>query len=299
MKHTLFHPFVEFFYFFLVLLFSMILMHPAGLAISLLSSAGCAVMLNGRKAVRFGLCCLLPMAVLVCIVNPLFNHRGMTILAYFPDGNPLTLESVLYGMAAACMLMAVMEWFFCFRAVMTSDKFLYLFGKLLPHFSLVLSMIFRLVPEFARQFKRVREAQRTIRETVDSGKNPDKRVMKKFRYAVEDVSIMISWSMEHGIETADSMKSRGYGLPGRSSFSLYRFGKKDAIMLGILALFGGYIAAGCVFQATKFIYYPSIYSWQSGVYPASVFCVYAILCLMPIVFDRKEALTWKRLQSKI
>lgn len=299
MKPVHFHPLVEFFYFFCVVLFSMILMHPAGLAISLFSSVGCAVLLNGRKAVRFDACYLLPMAILVCIINPLFNHRGMTILAYFPDGNPLTLESVLYGLASACMLMAVVEWFFCFRAVMTSDKFLSLFGKIIPHLSLVLSMIFRLVPEFVRQFHKVRAAQRTIRQTADSGKKTGKGVMRKFRYAVEDVSVMISWSMEHGIETADSMKSRGYGLPGRSHFSVYRFGKRDAVMLGTLVLSGGYVAVGCMLHAAGFTYYPALYAWHSGAYSVSVFLVYGILCLLPIVFDRREALIWKRLQSKI
>jgi energy-coupling factor transport system permease protein len=37
-------------------------------------------------------------------LNPLFNHAGVTLLFYLPGGNPVTLESMVYGLAAATML---------------------------------------------------------------------------------------------------------------------------------------------------------------------------------------------------
>ena len=40
-------------------------------------------------------------ALLAAVVNPAFVHQGVTILTYLPSGNPLTLESILYGLAAA------------------------------------------------------------------------------------------------------------------------------------------------------------------------------------------------------
>ena len=39
----------------------------------------------------------LPVLLLAALVNPAFNHAGVTILIYLPSGNPLTLESILYG----------------------------------------------------------------------------------------------------------------------------------------------------------------------------------------------------------
>ena len=105
----------------------MFLMHPVSLAISLASALVYAVYLNGRRAVRFSLLYMLPMMVAAALVNPAFNHEGATILTYLPSGNPLTLESILYGAAAAAMLAAVVTWFSCYTAVMTSDKFVYLF----------------------------------------------------------------------------------------------------------------------------------------------------------------------------
>lgn len=73
-------------------------------------------------------------------MNLAFNHQGATILAYLPSGNPLTLESIAYGFAAAAMLAAVVLWFSCWNTVMTSDKLMHLFGRVVPALSLLLSM---------------------------------------------------------------------------------------------------------------------------------------------------------------
>ena len=35
--------------------------------------------------------------LLAAVLNPAFSHHGATVLAYFPTGNPLTLESITGG----------------------------------------------------------------------------------------------------------------------------------------------------------------------------------------------------------
>ena len=130
-----YHPLVNFLFFTLVLVYSMVLMHPVCLAVSLTGAIWYAVVLNGPKAVRFSLKVTLPVLLLAAVVNPAFNHAGVTILCYLPTGNPLTLESILYGLAAGAMLCAVLMWFMCYNAVMTSDKFVYLFGRVIPPLS--------------------------------------------------------------------------------------------------------------------------------------------------------------------
>ena len=99
-----YHPAINFLYYALVLLFSMCLMHPVYLAVSLTGALAYDIHLKGRKAVRFAVMGLLPMAALAALLNPAFNHEGATILTYLPSGNPLTLESILYGLAAAGLL---------------------------------------------------------------------------------------------------------------------------------------------------------------------------------------------------
>ena len=103
-----YHPAVNFLYFTLVLLCSMFLMHPLCLAVSLGSAVAYALCLGGRKALRFQLRFLLPLLLLTALLNPAFNHQGVTILLYLPSGNPLTAESIFYGLASAAMMAAVL-----------------------------------------------------------------------------------------------------------------------------------------------------------------------------------------------
>ncbi len=125
----------------------MCLMHPVYLLISLIGALTYDIYLKGRKAVRFAVMGLLPMAALAALVNPAFNHEGATILTYLPSGNPLTMESMFYGVAAAVMLASVVLWFSSYNEIMSSDKFVYLFGRMIPALSLVLSMALRFYPK--------------------------------------------------------------------------------------------------------------------------------------------------------
>ena len=163
MKHHAFlacHPAVNLLYFVLVLTFSMFFLHPLCLAVSLCAALWCAAQLNGGTAVRRTALWLAPTALLAALVNLAFNHEGATILAYLPSGNPLTLESIAYGFAAAAMLAAVVLWFSCWNTVMTSDKLMHLFGRVVPALSLLLSMTLRFVPRFQAKLREVTAARR-------------------------------------------------------------------------------------------------------------------------------------------
>lgn len=92
-----FHPIVNFTWFAAVLIFSMFFMHPVFLLISLACSFCYSVLLSGKKAVRFNLLYMLPLLLFMAVLNPAFNHAGETILFYLRSGNPITLESILYG----------------------------------------------------------------------------------------------------------------------------------------------------------------------------------------------------------
>ena len=163
MKHHAFlacHPAVNLLYFVLVLTFSMFFLHPLCIAVSLCAALWCAAQLNGGAAVRRTARWLAPSALLAALVNLAFNHEGATILAYLPSGNPLTLESIAYGFAAAAMLAAVVLWFSCWNTVMTSDKLMHLFGRVVPALSLLLSMTLRFVPRFQAKLREVTAARR-------------------------------------------------------------------------------------------------------------------------------------------
>lgn len=285
---------VNFVYFTLVLMFSMFFMHPVYLTVSLLCAAAFSIRLSGKSALRPQLKFLLPTVLAVALINPAFSHAGVTILAYLPSGNPLTLESIVYGTAAAVMLAAVILWFSCFNVVMTTDKFVYLFGRVIPSMSLVLSMAFRFVPRFAAQFREVSEAQRCIGRDLSEGS-----AVERLKKAASIVSIMVTWSLENAAQTADSMKSRGYGLSGRTAFSVYRLDGRDKALLVWLLLCGFYIACGWAAGGIEFHYYPMITGAQLGAFQLSFMLAYLLLCLTPIVLDAVEDIKWKHSGSAI
>ena len=289
-----FHPLVNFAYFAAVIGFGMFLMHPVCLAVSLICAVSYSLYLNGKKAARTALVYMLPMLVFTALLSPLFNHRGVTILAYLPNGNPLTLESILFGIAAGIMLITVISWFSCFNSVITSDKFIYLFGRIIPSLSLILSMALRLVPRFLAQLKLIANAQKCIGQGIDNG-----NVFQKARHGMKILSIMVTWALENAIETADSMKWRGYGLPGRAAFSLFRFRRRDKYALGYILACAAFVIAGGWTGAYHFRYFPSVAGRWSGGWTIAVFASYFALCSLPLTLNVKEDLTWKHIESKI
>ena len=289
-----YHPLINFLYFALVLVFAMFLMHPVCLAISCMSAFAYSVYLNKRKAIRFGVRVLLPMMLFTALLNPAFNHEGVNILAYLPSGNPLTFESIAYGVAAAVMMMAVMNWFSCFNVVMTADKFVYLFGRAIPALSLILSMSLRFVPRFKAQIKVVANAQRCIGRDVSSG-----NILQRARHGIRILSIMVTWALENAIETADSMKSRGYGLAGRTAFSIFRFDRRDRLALAYLLAIGVYVIIGAGQGGMYFRYFPTVKGVDLSPYTASMFAAYAALCLLPLILNVREDFKWKVIRSKI
>ena len=291
-----YHPLVNFLFFALVLAYSMVLMHPVCLAVSLLGALLYAGQLEGRRALsrHLRVALELPVLLLAALVNPAFNHAGVTILIYLPSGNPLTLESILYGLAAGTMLCAVVLWFVCFNRVITSDKFVYLFGRVIPALSLVLSMTLRFVPLFRRQLETVRQAQFCIGRDASTGS-----AWQRARRAVTIFSIMVTWALENAIETADSMKSRGYGLRGRTAFSIYRMEDRDKYALGWLGFCGMYLLCGSLAGGLKWWYFPMLQGAMAQPFSISFYLAYLALCLTPVIIDRKEARVWRCSPSKI
>ena len=288
------HPVVNLAYFVLVLGFAMVLNHPLAQLLSLSCALCLAIQLTGRKAVGFSLKCGLPMLLLAAFVNPAFSHEGVTILLYFPSGNPLTLESLLYGLSAGCLLVTVMTWFLSFNKVLTADKFIYLFGRILPALSLVLSMTLRFIPKFQHQLHQVVEAQRCLGRDVSTGS-----LWQRTRTAIRILSILITWALENAIETADSMKSRGYGLKGRTAFSIFRFDRRDKTFLVWFGFCGLFLLGGCAAGAFGFRYFPSI-RWAplNGV-TLIFYAVYLALCASPVVYNAAEEKKWKALYANM
>ncbi len=283
-----YHPIVNFIYFVFVIGFSCFFMHPICLSISLVSGFTYSVMLKGKKAIKTNLIYMLPVLIVMALINPAFNHEGLTVLKYLPSGNPITLESIIYGLATAAMIISVISHFSCYNQIFTSDKFIYLFGKIIPALSLIISMTLRFVPRFTAQLKVVTNAQRCMGRDVSNGS-----VIKRAKNGLNILSIMTTWSLENAIETADSMKSRGYGLPGRTAFSIYTFDKRDKKALLYILILGIYTFIGSLCGGMDFSYFPYMKTEPFSFFGLSVFLSYLLLCIYPITIELWEVRRWK------
>ncbi len=283
-----YHPIVNLIYFVFTIGFSCAFLHPACLLISLFCAFSSFILLKGAKALKKSLVYLLPVIIITALLNPLFNHRGVTIICFFPNGNPLTLESLLYGLSASIMLVSVIFWFACFSEVFTSDKFIYLFGKIIPSLSLVLSMTLRFVPLFSSQLKAVTNAQKCLGNDIARG-----NLIKRIKCGLSILSITITWAFEKSIDTADSMKSRGYGINKRTAFSNFVFRKRDIASLSGIIILALYVLIDSFTDAVSFQYFPYFKGSVFSLYSLSVYTAYFALLIYPVILEVCEVRKWK------
>lgn len=289
-----FHPLVNFAYFAVIIGITMFFMHPVFLALSLLGGAAYSFYLKGAKTAKVFLRGMLPVCLLMAVINPLFNHEGATMLFYLKNGNPITLESITYGWASGMMLASMVLWFSVLNEVMTSDKVMYLFGKAVPAFSLMLSMALRFVPRFTEQIKKVSQAQQCIGRNIKDG-----NVYERAGHGMKILSITTTWALENSVETADSMKSRAYGLRGRTNFSIYRFDKRDtgftAFLLGSAALILPCIQG----RRMSVLYFPVFTMNETTPLAVLGYALYGVLCALPVILNIWEDIKWRSLRSGI
>lgn len=230
-------------------------------------------------------------AALLAVVNPVFNHNGMTVILLVND-MPVTLEAIAYGGATGLMLGAVFVWFRYFSKIMTSDRILYVFGSVSPKLALMLSMTLRYVPLYSRQAGRVRRAARA------SGAGGDGTVLDRLRGEMRVFNVMVTWGLENGLVTADSMSARGYGAPGRTHYAIYRWRKPDFFLLaGVLLLTGAAsvsVAAGWVGMD----FYPTITTLPDAAFTPVAYALYGILAFLPACANLAAEIIWRRRTSR-
>lgn len=286
------HGAVNFIFFALAVVLTVVLMHPVYQAVSL----GCAVLyyalLRGRKSVGV-LLGLVPVWAVLSAVNPLFDTMGQTVLFTY-WGRPYTYEALSYGMVLAAMCVAVILWCLCYGIVMTADKFTALFAPLLPALSLLLVMIFRLVPSYGRKARQIGGARKCIGLGGGNGKK------SRLKSGMGTLSALTTWALEGSIVTADSMRARGYGTAKRTSFQISRFTAADGVLLGVFALLGASVIFAAAKGCAEAVYIP-VFCFTPVTSPLSVWGIgaWGLFLLIPSVEHIKESIVWHSLRSGI
>ena len=270
-----FHPLVTLVYFLTVIIFSMFVNHPVMGIIALLGGICFTSVMTSSAEKVSDLKFYIPLFFLISLTNPLFSHNGKTPL-FFMNGNAVTLEAIIYGVGIAVMLVGVMMWAKAYSFVMTTDKFLYLFGSIVPQLSLVLSMVLRYVPMLKRQAKQVQKSQKGL------GMYSSDSYFDRAKSGMRVMSAVVGWSLEHVVETSKSMKARGYGLKGRTNYSNFRFRKEDGLLLGIIVGLFAMIVVCMTTGALTFAYYPEITPIKTNPMALIAYICFAVLAIFTL-----------------
>ena len=273
------HPAVNLIYFAVVLFGMISFQHPIYLLISFMCAFVYSVKRNGRKALIFDLI-LLPLIGAYVVYYSSYTHFGVTVLKKNLIGNNITLESMIYGATIGLRVAGVMIWFSCVYSVFSTDKVVYLFGKVSPKLSLFLAILLRLIPRIKKEAKKLNSAQRGIGRGVNQG-----NVIERVRNGLRIFSMLITWVIDSLALTSESMRSRGCTLRGRKAFSIYRFDHRDRLY--VIGMFGCITVTmmSQMLQQTQIIYDPRIIINPVTAISYLFYAGYAILCLMPLALE--------------
>lgn len=191
-------------------------------------------------------------------------HNGATAL-FFVGDMAFTLEALAYGAFTGVMLSSVCLWGNNAVRYVTSDKYIWLFGRILPAAGLVLSCAIRFIPMFVRRTREFIAVQRCT--TV--------------RGYLRAFSASVGYSAEQAMDSALSMRARGYGTARRTSFSLYRFTGGTAAALAVTVFLGAVCAALMISGAGAFWFYPAVSGIRMRLPDILLYCVSGVFFLLP------------------
>lgn len=289
---NLFNPIILFLYYVSVVLITIFTNNPIILVFSLIGGILFFAMMTAFKPMLKDLVYYFLVFILISIINPLFSHNGESIL-FFLNDNPVTLEAIIYGIAIGIKFVSIFFWSKSYIKIMTSDKFVYLFGRLIPKMSLILSMFLRFIPTFKEQKNKINKAQKTL------GLYTSNSITDRIFSRVRVFDSVLTWSFENAVHKSDSMKARGYGLKGRTNFSLFEFQIQDTIVLLIILAILSIVIGGFAFNIFDFYYYPVISSMKISKVNIFGYGAIFVLMVMPFIIEVKENIQWKLLESKI
>ena len=112
-------------------------------------------------------------------------------------------------------------------------------------------------------------------------------------------SVLVTWALENGIITADSMSARGYGIGRRTRFALFRFRPQDALMCLMCLMLGGCTIAAILRGTLACSYYPRFALPDADAFAAVAYACYGLLAFFPGLLEVEEILRWKSLKSRI
>jgi energy-coupling factor transport system permease protein len=285
-----FHPLVTFAYYIGTLTLLILMMHPVFLGAAFILILAINYRQDHLSGIHRWLIFMITTGLLILVLNPLFNERGRHVL--FEIGQRrFTLEAFTYGGMNALSIIGVLALFVSYNEIMTPNKLLFLFSKFMPQFAILLMLTLRFIPLMRRRLAEISVIQISKGISVTHG-NWRARAKAGMQY----VQILLTYSLEEAIQTADSMKARGYGQANRTSYEYFRIKKTDVLALIYLVALFGCILLGR-FSGYGFLQvYPVMETWRLTNIDTATLIFYLLFMGFPLLTEIGGMFRWHLLK---
>ena len=230
---------------------------------------------------------LLIMSSFIVLLNPFLVSRGTTILFYF-RGKQVTVEASVYGVVMALSIVGIIILFVSFNLILNGNKFLYIFSRVLPKLAFLSMLAIRFVPLLRVRLSEITDVQRVRGIDMKSGS-----IKNRAKSGMVLLQILLTWSLEEALETANSMEARGYGTGKRSSYLPFQWERRDIgwlitiWLLFIVCLLGGFLGYG------KIYIYPELGTLHFYALDWILLGIVTVLVAFPLFVEGREQLRWK------
>lgn len=292
MRFDSYHPMINLIYFISIIIFTVKFNHPIFIIISYLSIFIYSVKLKGIKTFIFDLC-LIPLIAIYAGWFSYYNHFGITNLSVNIIGNNITLEAVVFGLVRGITISTIIMIFVCIFEIFSSDKLVYVLGRIWPKGSLYLSILFRGIPRIKEASRKINMSQSGIGRGFGQGD-----IVRRFINGIRICSIVVTWIIDNFSESLQSMKSRGYSLKGRTTFSIYRFDNRDRSFIITIFICLTIIMMAVAFNQTNICYNPQIIINRITPISYIFYLTYGGFFLLPMILQIKGEMKFKKYLNK-
>jgi energy-coupling factor transport system permease protein len=197
------------------------------------------------------------MALLVAAINPLVNNRGEHVLVYGPaiplwGRFDITLEAVLYGLAAGARLFAVVAVFGLMTLAVSPDDLLDLLSRLSLRSSLSAALAVRLYPGMVAEAREMREVQLARGERLRGGGR-----WARARASLPLWRTLFQGSLDRAAAIAESMAARGFGSRKRTRYKPRRLLPRDLLAVLAALMIGAAVLTASVGGKAGYSFFPS------------------------------------------
>jgi len=154
-------------------------------------------------------------------------------------------------------------------------------------------MVLKLIPEMIKKIKDLDDAQKVIGIYAKEG------FFKKLKNKFLILGSLFTYTIEHSLQSAISMKARGYGLKGKTRFTKYKFKFRDLLLSISILAFSIFIIIGSSNILFDYAYYPNITPIATDNISLISYLLFFLLANYASILHIKEKIKWHYLKLKI